>query len=297
MEFLSKYKKIFIGSLTTVCLAIIIVSIIYRTEPTLVENALSVIITPAQKAVNGVAVWISDKIKFLFYMDELQKENNQLKTEIEALRTENGRLRLAEKENQLLSALLKLDQKYADYPKIGAHIIAKDPGSWYDTFVIDKGTKDGVYKNMVVLANNGLAGKVIEAFASSAKVVSLVDDDSSVGAKSVRSEDIGYVRGDWQLMSQNLCRMDLIDSEAEIIEGDEIVTSNLSSIYPPGITIGYVKEVRADISGLTKYALITPVVNFKYMDTVLVITKKFDEVSETSVSGTIDATEGSADAN
>ncbi len=281
MEFFKNHKKIFIFTMTALSFGIIAVSVVYRTEPTLVENLLGQVFTPAQKAVNNVAASISEKVKFLFYMDELQKENAELKAEIEELRTVNNRLRLAENENIVLSNLLQLDRKYADYPKIGAHIIGKDPGSWYDTFIIDRGTKHGVYKNMVVLAENGLAGKVIEAFGTSAKVISLVDDMSSVSAKSIRSQDIGYVRGDRALMSQNLCRMDLIDLDADLMEGDEIVTSNLSSIYPPGITIGFVKEIRSDVSGLTKYALIEPVVNFKYMETVLVIVDDpLDEVFE-----------------
>jgi rod shape-determining protein MreC len=69
--------------------------------------------------------------------------------------------------------------------------------------------------------------------------------------------------------------MDYINYDAEIIEGDEIVTSNLSSIFPPGLKIGYVKEIHTDTNGLTKYATISPVVDFQHLENVLVITDSF----------------------
>ena len=72
-------------------------------------------------------------------------------------------------------------------------------------------------------------------------------------------------------MNSGLCRMEYIDAEAEIMEGDEIVTSHLSDVYPSGITIGRVKEIQTDANGLTKYAIIEPYVDFKHLDTVLII--------------------------
>ncbi len=280
MEFLNKHKKAFIITAALLCLVFVFSSLSYRYQPTFIENMLGYVFTPTQRAFSRFGTWFSERVGFVVHLNELNTENLALRKEIDRLATENQRLRLAEMENKKLSALLELDQKYADYPKIGAEIIGKDPGSWYDTFTIDKGTTDGVYKNMVVLAGNGLAGKVISSGDTYSKIISLVDDESSVSVRCVRTEDIGYVRGEVELMSLGLCRMDFIDIDAEIIEGDEIVTSHLSDIYPPGITVGYVKEIRKDSTGLTKYAIIEPVVNFKRLETVLIINQTFNSTDE-----------------
>ena len=124
---------------------------------------------------------------------------------------------------------------------------------------------------MVLTASNGLVGKIIETGETYSKAQSILDSRSSVPAMSLRTEDLGVVKGEYSLMNHGLCRMEYIDSEAEIIEGDEIVTSNLSDVYPSGITIGRVKEIKTEANGLTKYAIIEPYVDFKHLDTLLVI--------------------------
>ena len=174
-------------------------------------------------------------------------------------------------ENQRLSELLKISQKYADYHTTGTQIIAKDPGNWYDVFLINKGRDDGLEANMVLTSSNGLVGKIIESGDTYSKALSILDSRSSVPAMSQRTEDLGVVKGEYSLMNSGLCRMEYIDSEAEIMEGDEIVTSHLSDVYPPGIAIGRVKEIRTEANGLTKYAIIEPYVDFKHLDTLLVI--------------------------
>ena len=190
-----------------------------------------------------------------------------------SLQSDNTRLSLYEAENAKLSALLKIAQKYPEYNTFGTTIIAKNPGSWYDIFTVDKGTSDGVEANMVLAAPEGLVGKIIESGATYAKGQSILDSRSSVPAMSARTGDLGVVKGDYTLMNNGLCKMEYIDAEAEIAVGDEIVTSHLSDVYPPGLTIGRVKEIKNDTNGLTRYAIIEPAVDLKHLDTLLVIDK------------------------
>ena len=81
-------------------------------------------------------------------------------------------------------------------------------------------------------------------------------------------------------MDEGLCKTEYIDADSEIMQGDEIVTSNLSDVYPAGITIGYVKEIVTDKNGLTKYAVIEPDVDFKHLSTLLVVLNKKEGVTE-----------------
>ena len=244
-----------------------------RAEPSFFESGIGYVLTPVQKFNTSVTDWISSKFNALTNINDIENENEKLKEEVYSLQTEVNRLKLVEDENKKLSEILKIDQKYSDYSKVGARIIAKDTSNWYDVFLIDKGSNDGIEKNMVVIASGGLVGKVSETGFNYSKVVSIIDDTDSVSAKSLRTDDIGFVRGD--LENQGLCKMEYVDNDAEIMKGDEIVTSHLSEIYPPGITIGYVKEIKTDENTLTKCAIISPTVDFKHLETVLVITQSF----------------------
>ncbi len=272
MNFLKNHKKFIIPIVSVLCLFMISFSL-NRAEPTFFESGIGYILTPVQEFNTSVIDWITSKFNALSNINEIESENEKLKEEVYSLQMEIDRLKLVEAENKKLSEVLKIDQKYSDYPKVGARIIAKDTSNWYDVFLIDKGSNDGIKKNMVVIASGGLVGKVSETGFNYAKVVSIIDDTDSVGAKSLRTDDIGFVRGDFE--NRGMCKMEYVDNDAEIMAGDEIVTSHLSDIYPPGITIGYVKDIKTDENTLTKCALISPTVDFKHLETVLVITENF----------------------
>lgn len=274
MDFFNRYKKTIIAIASLLCLCLIFITA-DRTAPTFVETGVSYLITPFQKANTAISKWIENKINIIKHLDEVEDENEKLAKKVLSLEEETNRLKQMEKENKKLTELLKISQKYKQYPTTGARIIAKDPGNWYDVFIIDKGTKDGIQRNMVVLSSNGLVGKISEAGYNYSKVVSIIDDTDSVSSQNTRTEDIGFVRGD--LTNKGICIMEYIDNDAEIIEGDEIITSHLSNIYPPGLTIGYVKEIYSDLNTLTKYAVVEPIVDFKNLETVLVITQNFEK--------------------
>lgn len=285
MEFINRYKKWILSLVVLGCILSAIITV-NRVKPSLLENTFGFVIVPIQNFNTTVVGWFKSKVNTVVNYNEIENENNSLKAELENKTELENRVKLLEAENDKLNKLLDTDSKYSDYPKITAKIISKDPGNWYDTFIIDKGSKDGLTNNMVVLASGGLVGRIKECGLNYSKVVSMIDDSDAVSAKSLRTDDVGFVRGD--LSQKNLCKMEYIDNDAEIIEGDEIVTSHLSEIYPPGITIGYVKEITPDTNTLTKVATIEPTVDFKHLENVLVITKSYEkkDISTTPVEET-----------
>ena len=240
---------------------------------TLLESAIGVVVTPFQDLTTGITSWVDETITEYRNKTDLKEENTELKNQIASLLEENRRLAMYESENAKLSALLKIAQRYPTYESIGATIIAKDPGVWYDGFTIDKGTTSDVSANMVLIAPEGLVGKVLESGMTFSKAQSILDSRSSVPAMSTRTGDLGVVKGNYTLSADGLCMMEYIDAQAEIMVGDEIVTSHLSDIYPAGLPIGKVLELETDTSGLTKYAVIQPYVDLKHLDTILVIDK------------------------
>ena len=244
------------------------------------DDVFGFVVTPFQGAVASVTGWVDESVDNIIHRHELAEENSELKAQIEELQNENKRLSLYEEENKKLSELLEVTQKYKDYDTTGARVIAKDTGVWYDSFLIDKGTMDDVQTDMAVISAGGLVGRIVKASASYSNVYSILDSRSSVSAQSLRTGDLGIVTGDRELMDQGLCKMEYIDSDAEIMEGDEIVTSGLSEYYPAGISIGYVKEIHKDENGLTKYAVIEPTADLKHLDTLAVIMEVLDKPSE-----------------
>lgn len=236
-----------------------------------VDDILGFVVTPFQGAVTSVTNWVGGTIDEITEKNNLTEENEDLKRQVEELTAENERLSLYEDENERLSDLLEVSQKYQNYDTTGVRVIAKDTGVWYNSFLINKGENDDLETNMTVIDAGGLVGRVVKTGATYSKVYSILDSRSSVSVKSLRTDDLGVVVGDHDLMGDGLCKMEYIDSDAEIVEGDEIVTSGLSDYYPEGISVGYVKEIHQDENGLTKYAVIEPKVDFKHLDTLIVI--------------------------
>jgi len=283
LKFFNEYKK----QLTILAVIALMVTSFFtagrKINAGFVDDILGFVVTPFQGAVTSVTNWVGDSIGELTERNNLQEENENLMRQIEELTAENERLSLYEDENKRLSDLLEVSQKYQEYDTTGARVIAKDTSVWYSSFLINKGENDDLETNMAVVDAGGLVGRIVKTSAAYSKVYSILDSRSSVSVKSLRTGDLGVVVGDHELMGDGLCKMEYIDSEAEIVEGDEIVTSGLSDYYAEGISVGYVKEIHQDENGITKYAVIEPKVDFKHLDTLIVIKELQDKPSDAEV--------------
>ena len=109
-----------------------------------------------------------------------------------------------------LEQLYELDEEYTDYPKVAARIISKDPGNWYDTFMINRGSNDGIRVDNNVIAGKGLEGFVTEVGSNWATVRSIIDDSSNVSAMTVSTDDICVVEGDLELIDEGKLRFSLL---------------------------------------------------------------------------------------
>jgi len=177
--------------------------------------------------------------------------------------------------------LLELDEKYK-YEKIGASIIGKDAGNWFDTFIIDKGYNDGIEVDMNVIAGSGLVGIITNVGPNYANVRSIIDDRNSVSAMVLSTSDNCFVNGDLEMMGklQVIPFSNLTDKKDKVAAGDQVVTSNTSSKYVPGLLIGHINEISNDANNLTKSGTITPAADFEHIKNVLVILDKKQSVQE-----------------
>lgn len=244
-----------------------------RSVTSLPESGLGMLIVPIQSFNFSLSTWFKDTAGYFKNINDLINENKNIKEELLEARAEVSRLRLLQQENSQLEALLKIKNNFSQYDIIGADVIAKDPGNWFNTFTINKGTDSGLARNMVVMSGDGLIGKISECGYNYSKVISIINDSDAVSVQSLRTNDVGYITG--SLDKDGMCRMQYSDDTADFVVGDEIVTSQLSRIYPPGIVVGHITQLTTDSKNMMKYAIIEPAADFKHMDKVLIINQLF----------------------
>lgn len=232
------------------------------------------IVIPFQDGVSKAGEWLIKREQLVSDIKELQKENESLRQENEELSVTNNALLQEKHELTELRNLYQLDQTYADFPKTGCRIIAKENGSWYHSFVIDKGSEDGLSVDMNVLADGGLVGRITYIGRHWSRVQAVIDDNSNVSATVLSSQKNLIVSGNLTLYEEGTISFsELADPDDLVKVGDSVVTSNISDKYLPGILIGYISEIQTDSNNLTKSGRITPAVDFSRLDTVLVIQK------------------------
>lgn len=232
------------------------------------------IVIPFQDGVSKAGEWLIKREQLVSDIKELQKENESLRQKNEELSVTNNALLQEKHELTELRNLYQLDQTYADFPKTGCRIIAKENGSWYHSFVIDKGSEDGLSVDMNVLADGGLVGRITYIGRHWSRVQAVIDDNSNVSATVLSSQKNLIVSGNLTLYEEGTISFsELADPDDLVKVGDSVVTSNISDKYLPGILIGYISEIQTDSNNLTKSGRITPAVDFSRLDTVLVIQK------------------------
>ena len=237
------------------------------------KTVANVTVIPLQQGMNQIGGWMGDMKDTFSTMKQLKSENKKLREQVDALTTENNYLQEERYEFERLQELYKLDQNYAEYEKTAAHVIGKDAGNWFGTFTIDKGSKDGIEVNMNVLAGSGLVGIVTDVGPTWAKVRSIIDDSSNISAMAISTSDTCIVSGDMALMGTGQIAFSQMENNDNVVAvGDQIVTSYISDKYLQGILIGSVSEVNVDSNNLTRSGYITPAVDFKNIQEVLVIT-------------------------
>ena len=264
-------QKFILSALTVVCFALIAVSFFTDKLTAPVQNVLSYVITPLQKGINGMGLWLTDRADYFATIDELRQQNEELKAELDNVKEKNLVLVQDQIELNNLRELYALDNKIPGYDKVAARVIGKGSGNWFSTFTIDKGSRDGRLVDMNVICGNGLVGIVTDVTDNTATVRSIIDGNSNVTGMLVTSSDTCNVRGDLELMDSGYIHLEYMQKDVDVSDGDMIVTSNISDKYIQGILIGYVKNITEDANSLTQSGYLVPAVDFERLTEVLVI--------------------------
>ena len=279
-QFTLPTKYILLG-MTVLCVTVMFLSFTFNLSGGPLNAVAGYVFVPMQKGINAVGGWMSEKADNLKNLNDVMQKNEELQAQVDELTAELNTIKLEQYDLDNYRALLELDDKYPSYKKVAANVIGKDSGNWFNTFIMDKGSKDGIEKDMNVIAGSGLVGIVTDVAPNYAKVKSIIDDTSSVSGMDLATSDNCIIRGNLQMMNENqeIELSDLKDTDDQVQAGDQIVTSYISDKYLQGILIGYIKDVSVDSNNLTKSGTITPVVDFEHIQEVLVILDKKEDVS------------------
>ena len=265
-------SKYLLFLLTLVCIGIMFLSFKTPNINTPLNSVAGVVIIPFQNGIAQIGSWITDKSDELIELRDVLEENQRLKDEVDRLTIENTKYQQERYELNQLRQLLKLDEEYSEYEKIGAKIISRDSNNWFSSFTINKGSNDGIQINCNVMAGSGLVGRVTSVGPNYAKVTSIIEDNNNTSGLLLSTGDHLIVTGDLTTISKGMISFSkLVDSNNKAAVGDKIVTSNISEHYLPGILIGYISNIEIDANNLTKSGTLTTAVDFEHLEDVLII--------------------------
>lgn len=266
-------SKHLLAIMTFFCVSAIVATLASGVTSAPLQEAAGLIIVPFEKSIASIGQWMTGVQDSFQEKEDLIQKNKELQTTVDTLTEQNNVLLQDQAELARLEQLYELDEEYTDYPKVAARIISKDPGNWYDTFMINRGSNDGIRVDNNVIAGKGLVGIVTEVGSNWATVRSIIDDSSNVSAMTVSTDDICVVEGDLELIDEGKLRFSqLYDREDKVSVGERIVTSNISDKYVEGLFIGYVSEIELDTNNLTKTGTLVTPVDFQHLKDVFVIT-------------------------
>ncbi len=278
-NFPAKYILLFMSIL---CIIIIALSVRYSFVNRAGDAAVGYVIVPMQKGINRVGNSLVNAYNNRTSKKKLQEENEELKEQLADARSELNQVQIDAEELEQLRELYDMDQSYLDYDKLAASVIGKDTGNWFSTFLINKGSKDGIEEGMNVIADGGLAGIVTEVGPNYATVRAIIDDSSNISCQDLATSGLMVVGGSLKSMNQSstITFSDLRDADDLAKEGDQVVTSNISDLYLPDIPVGYITDITTDSNNLTKSGNVATIVDFSHLEKVFVILQTKDGLLE-----------------
>lgn len=230
------------------------------------------IVSPLQSLGAGISNGLSSFFGMFTDSGELQKELDALREENNQLRQQQVELDELRRENEDQRKYLGIKEENLDYEFAPAKIIAQDPSDPAYNFSISKGSLDGIHRDDPVITPEGLVGVVYEVYPNWAKVRTILDPNVAVSAMVSRTADTCITGGTLPLAREGLTRLNMLPRETGATVGDYIVTAGKGGIYPPGLRIGKITEIKPDSDGLTVYATVEPFADIRNVSSVFVIT-------------------------
>lgn len=241
-----------------------------------VESFFRDVLIYVEKIVTYPFNFVVDKVNEYGELKDVREENDTLETSLDrvtSIESENIELR---RQIEKLKEELNIDYVVTDYEYLNATVISRNVGYWYNTITIDKGTYNGVEKDMIVINGKGLIGRIIRTttFTSDVRLITTSDTNNKISVK--------ISNGDYNLYGlinsydyiDNLLEVEGISNTKDVGIGDFVYTSGLGGVFPAGILIGQVSEITTDSYDLAKIIKVTPSPVFTDINYVSILKRK-----------------------
>ncbi len=271
-DFFTSKTFISICVIAVLLLGMMTVSAASRGKVTVFEDFVGIVITPIQNIVTTVAQKSGNFVAVFSEHNKLKEENERLNNELKA---QESQLREAEQyrlENEALKSALAIKSQNPDFEFCSALVVASEQSGYSYMVTLNKGSVDGIKKRDIVISDGAVAGYVSELGTTWCKVTTILDSSCEIGAIITRTQDIGVLEGDFSLATEGRCKMSYLANTVELNSGDSVITSGIGGIFPQGLFIGNVTEIKPESHGISQYAVIEPAVDISALKNVLVIT-------------------------
>ena len=226
------------------------------------------ILSPIQKGILNVINGIGDVGRRYIFLTETAEENIRLRSELSDLKSKMVLFQESHLANQRLRLLLEFKEQ-SSLNMTAAEVVSLDPSGWFRTVIVDKGTSHGVTPGMAVVTSDGIVGRTVEVGPNHSKVLLLVDRTSSIDALIQRSRARGILKGS----PSGKCLLEFVIRNADVKEGDQVITSGLASAFPKGMVLGEVTKVElaAEGQGMFQTIEVSPSVDLDRLEEVLLV--------------------------
>jgi rod shape-determining protein MreC len=261
-----------------ICLAVICIVLALSITIRIIGGILSpgsgiigTIAAPFQNLATTISNAFKDMDKKYNEGNELLLENQELKEELDQYRNKNAEYEEALRQNEFYKDYLEIKDRNNDFVFCDARLIAIDKDDAFGSFVINRGSADGIEAYDPVMIGNSLVGYISEVGITTSKVVTILSPEIVAGANDSRTGDAGIVSGTADFAINGKIKLYNLSRSCNVAVGDTIVTSG-EGLFPDGLLIGTVETIKSDTYTSSLYASIVPFVDFSDIRNVMVLT-------------------------
>lgn len=236
------------------------------------SNIVNTVISPVRGGVAAAADWVEGAYNYVLRRGEMEAELDALRIQVGELQEKVRQGEEASRENEQLRDLLGLQARRRDFVFEAAKVTARSTSNWESTLTLSKGSTAGVEAGDCVVTQTGvLVGVVAETGLNWSTVSTVINTETEIGGIVTRTYSAGVLEGDFSLMNEGKLKLNYLPEGAQLVSGDEVLTSGRGDMFPSGLPVGHVEGVFTDPSGQTRYAVVIPSVKLDSLIEVFVI--------------------------
>lgn len=266
-----KDNRLVIGIIIAICIIVSIYLLSIINIPFL-SSLSSKVVYSVDSFVSSMGGLLTQGTSYFGNTKKLNEKVESLEKELEQNKIEMQEINVLKMENDNLKELLKIKEKYNHLEKIYASVITRSLDNWNETFIIDKGSKDGIKEKQTVIAADGLVGYISKVEQATSEVTTILDTTSAVSVEISNINKLALVKGDYSLKNKGQLKLTNIPIDTELAVGETVYSSGIGELYKKSIPVGSISEVISKKNDIDRYAIVDVFVDIESLDMVGVIT-------------------------